>query len=375
MPNNRCGDGSGRSMVDHGVHHRRGTAAWLAASQASIDREMARLARHDALALVMGKELIMPTDIGTQIKLIDDTARQLAAARIDLAETTLAGAIALCDGVQRLNMLVTPEIMAKVMVLCDHPSGFSTDRRKGSGSKYPAYTADEVKPCFVQSLLEGLPLIGNHWNILFASCYTTGKGWLYKIANIPGITDVIVSPGAPGNLKESNNKVVRVAISWRHEGSLRRLVNERGEPWALIEVCPKNNSGPEMWVGVAKAKALHRAYCQITGSRSVADLDDLGELPPPAEITGPAQQQEGGVSDAINPSQTQPAPVLPIEAEEDINLRWSRWTDGVAGCSTEAELDVFHRQLVEEDELHENEHDRLERFLRVRRKQLRGKPA
>lgn len=122
-------------------------------------------------------------------------AGQLAEAR--LAMDPVAESMAMAFGIAALQDAIkeNPQAIGVLLRMGGHKWGFKTDRDAfdGSGTQYKP---DVLVPCFCEALMGELRPIGNEFNIIQSSMYTTKEGWSGLLGRLPGVTEVDPRSGA-----------------------------------------------------------------------------------------------------------------------------------------------------------------------------------
>jgi hypothetical protein len=236
-------------------------------------------------------------DAPTDLEPLIDPAMQVQAARVDTLAGRYARAIEqapghvekatlMARGLNRLRDCITPAMMNEVMQLMNSPLGFMTDKgtpRARDKDRDP-YPVAVVKECLIEALLHGLHIAGNEWNILAGRCYVTLNGWKRKFETLPGITDVNESPGMPR--VADGQTAVRVALSWKLDGVLNMLRDQKGEPGRVFPIIVTGYSSADQTIGKARRKAYKAAYEKATGSVCTAEEGDVSDGP---ALAGPTK--------------------------------------------------------------------------------------
>ncbi len=232
----------------------------------------------------------------------------------------LGRAIVTAKGIGLLREALSNDIMGFFMPLMNSPLGFKTDRP--SRGKPQPYSVDEVRSVLVAAILNGVPLVGNRFNIISAQLYVTKEGYEDKVGGIDGLTDLEVIPGLRQN--REGRTVMRMAVRWKLDGKQYELLDHEGKPGRTFEIPADEYSGPDQVVGKATRKALKAAWTQIMGSaKSLPDLDDE---PAPAALPraqAPALQSRADtLADAIggqrpdNGNQAEPSPAAAADTSQ-----------------------------------------------------------
>ena len=181
--------------------------------------------------------------------------------------------------VEQLEKALTDDIMARITSLMNKRIGFLTDRgpHAWQNDKKVPYSKDCVKRCVVQALMEGFFPVNNEFNILAGRTPEDGQfygalnGWERKVNEIPGISNVKVSPGIPGRL--GIYTIVRVAAQWELDGKLFELSDEFGKPGMVYTIQTNKGSTGDNIVGKARARALRDIFRTAMG-RGASDEED-----------------------------------------------------------------------------------------------------
>jgi hypothetical protein len=236
-----------------------------------------------------GADLLDPA-VERTAALIDATAGAYARA-IGSCEGHMRRALLMARGIERLRQAITPDVMGLVMQLMNSPNGFMTDRpSKGDPTPYPA---EVVKEAFITALLNGFYPVGNEFNVIAKRFYGAQNGYLRKLRDVPGISDIDVVPGVP--TQHNGQTVVRVAVSWALDGRKDQLLGTDGKPGRVFAVVAHGGSGPDQLVGKAVRKALKAAYEKATGSRhTLEEPADEPEVPAEEESQEPETDASEG---------------------------------------------------------------------------------
>ena len=193
----------------------------------------------------------------------------------DPAVSHLERAVLTARSVNRLRAEITDEILDEIYSLMNSQVGFKTDRP--SDTK-PAYSKSEVKECFIESLLSGLRSTGNEWNIIAGGMMIVLNGWRRKCHEIPGLSDLEVSPGVP---RQSNGVwCVRVGATWQYQGKRLQLHAGDGEKGRTYAIPTHKGTSADAIVGKALRRAYRDVYQLTTGSDWLIGCLELEEAPP-----------------------------------------------------------------------------------------------
>jgi hypothetical protein len=176
-------------------------------------------------------------------------------------------ALELSQGIQRLQDLITPDMMKAFMALQGSTLGFITDKDDKGG--YPENT---VKRCLIEGLLRGAYPVNNEINIIAGKCYLTQNYMVRKAHTWPGIAELKDYYGVPA-IKGSEAHV-QCKATWKLDGKEDSLGYD---PPCVIPVRVNSAMGVDAVLGKAKRKFLARIINQLTGTRWITETDD-GEL-------------------------------------------------------------------------------------------------
>ena len=229
-----------------------------------------------------------PAEAADSEKLIDDILAQTAS-KLDLIASRYAQevenpalgrlhrAMVMAQGVDRLRRAMSGPVMQKIMSLMNTPLGFKTDRGPHVKSASTPYDEDTVREAVIVGLLNGVYPLFNEMNIIAGNCYVTKEGYARKVREIPGLSDLVLSPSTPA-VREGKT-IVRFAATWKYNGVPGSLKDGEGKPGINLEIPANQFLGPDGIVGKATRKALKRIYEQIMGSEHTLPDGDAEETP------------------------------------------------------------------------------------------------
>lgn len=215
------------------------------------------------------------------------------------AKGEIAKTFALALAVQELRSAVMP-LVPSIRPLVGTTLGFRTDRDTSDKGPYPDHV---IADCLVEATARGLRWTGNEFNVIGARCYTTKEGYSRLVADLPGLTDLELTP-TPPRMSEGG-AVVKYRATWKLNGAPQSM--ERDIPTRL-----NAGMGADAAIGKATRKMLAAIHARITGStQSFADSDAED-----VEDTKPAKTPS--LADRLGASRnTQPPPrVLPESSPE-----------------------------------------------------------
>lgn len=202
-------------------------------------------------------------DTSTAIAIVEDLATKYALGQLK-AKGKLERAIILARGIQELRKAVAP-LMPQIMPLMNTRLGFLTDKDPQRTSKpVTPYGEQQVRECLIEALLRGLYPVGNEFNIISGSCYTTKEGYERLVRELPGLTDFEMSKSVPK--MSEGGAVIRVRAAWKYEGRPMSLKDEQGMPGVSIPVRLNAGMGVDAALGKAERKAYALVYKLVTGT-------------------------------------------------------------------------------------------------------------
>lgn len=234
----------------------------------------------------------------------------------------------LAAGIQRLRELITDDMLSEILKLMNTSLGFKTDKDPARNPRAGGtYSPAVVKDCLIEATIRGAYPVGNEWNIIASNTYLTKEFYQRAVGQIPGVTDVIPSPGIPR--KDADKTVVRFGLSWKLDGKPQMLVDAEGKPGRVFAIKVNEYMGDDAVIGKATRKAYKAAYDQITGSDSGpdGDLDDAIEttLAKPAALPGSPPKTLTDLSKQVeqrNAPAEEESPGELISQEDKAMLNW-----------------------------------------------------
>lgn len=209
-----------------------------------------------------------------------DRLDAIASAYTEALEHTpapLRRAMMMAEGIAKLRKAMTREIMDRIMGLMNSKLGFRTDRPSAKQPK--PYLPEEVRDAVIEGLLKGVYPVGNEMNIIAGQCYVTQEGYTRRVRELPGLTDLKLSPGNPKF--QDGRWLVRYGATWRYEGIEHALIDGEGKAGRVFPVVGYENSGPDQIIGKATRKALKAIYEECTGSEQSGEIDDIPDIDEP----------------------------------------------------------------------------------------------
>lgn len=167
--------------------------------------------------------------------------------------------LAVAQAITDLRQILTPEVMQPVMALMNTDLGFVTDRdpkRAKSGSSVTPYSVDIVRECFIEARLRGFHTIGNEFNIISGRFYGTQNGFVRKVKNFPGVTEVKEVFDVPRT--QQGGALIKCRATWKRDGKPDQLERE-------FAVKVNEFMGADAIVGKARRKLFKAIHDQLSG--------------------------------------------------------------------------------------------------------------
>lgn len=180
---------------------------------------------------------------------------------VALAKGMIAETFTLALAVQELRGAIVP-LVPQIRPLVGTSLGFRTDRDTGDK---PAYPDAVIADCLVEATARGLRWTGNEMNIIGGRCYTTKEGYARLVSDLPGLSDLELTPAVPR--MGDGGAVVKYRATWKQDG--KPMLIERDIPTRL-----NAGMGADGAIGKATRKILAAVHARVTGSlQSFADAD------------------------------------------------------------------------------------------------------
>lgn len=252
-------------------------------------------------------ELIAPPT--KEIERLEELAKVCGLTTIQ-GQGQFASAFAMAGALRQMRDSITPAMMRDIMELRGTRLGFRTDR-DDPHCKHPPYGTEVVKDCLIEGTLRGARIVGNEINIIGGNCYLTLEFYRRIMAEMPGLTDLALMPGAPMPGQSGKTAYVPYIAVWRYfdkPGRMERLYSKCEKTGKITDnrIPVRVNEGMIVDAILGKAERKMRAaiYNHLTGTHfSDADLEDLGLL-----SGGPVPALEHVNGDAPADGEAQPAP-------------------------------------------------------------------
>jgi len=222
-----------------------------------------------------------------ELEALEAVVKQYDISLVADAENVITSALLMAEGIAKLEELLTPQVMAKIMSLQGTRLGFLTDKK--DNQKYDLAT---VKRCFIESVLYGFLPVGNEFNIISGNLYGAKNGYTGKLKRHKGFTDFIwsveiLSQNLPGKVAK-----VKLKASWLQNGLPGKYQDE-------MHVKINEYMGPDAIRGKAERKLKHAVYHQITDSATTlpeGSVDDAEVFNVTTEPASKAVNLEPGKS-------------------------------------------------------------------------------
>ncbi|MEY4548408.1 MAG: hypothetical protein RL685_4603 [Pseudomonadota bacterium] len=232
---------------------------------------------------------------------------------------TFMQAVRMAQGISALRAALSDHFVQTVLMpLQGSKLGFLTDKDKDGG-----YGLNIVRDCCIEAMLRGFYVVGNEFNIIAGGFYGARAGWERKVAEYPGLTDLVHQPGVP-QLAGDKGALVPYVATWCFNGKPMslRCIQEQGGPDLRIPVKVNAGMGADAILGKAARKVAFRIYQRINGSTLGAGEGEVGEDPllttgEPAPSAVPEGTPEGrriSLGKRSPPKASEPAPA-PVAAQ------------------------------------------------------------
>lgn len=224
---------------------------------------------------------------------IDETVREASLQQI-ANYGNFEAALTMAAGIQAIEGLLTPEVMAPVMRLQNTAIGFRTDRDPATSSQARPYSEAVVKRCLIEAVLRGVRPVGNEFNIISGATYITKNGFARLVAELPGVSDLVLTPSVPRGAGEGK-ALVDYRASWKVDGQPFEMV--RGGDTA-IGVRVNKGMGVDGIVGKATRKILSQIYGQLIGAANAVPEGEVeGAIEGEFKTTPAAKVEQSSLGD------------------------------------------------------------------------------
>jgi len=172
------------------------------------------------------------------------------------------------EAIKALTELIdTPQIKDAVMWLQGHTLGFKTDKDDEGGYPWPV-----VKHVLIDATMQGLPICGNHFNIISGQLYKTKNGVKSQLKRLPKM-DAYEMEVLPYKITGEREATVQVRAKFSFNGEMRKV--ER-----TFQIVVNRRMGPDAVRAKAKRKMGAEILEIVTNGRMPqqdGEIEDLGE--------------------------------------------------------------------------------------------------
>lgn len=257
---------------------------------------------------------------------LDRAAKRAALIRPE-SGNPFSDAIRTANCMKGIRAALTPDVMAPIMELQNTRLGFKTDRKEG-------YGVGIVKDAAIEAIVNGVPLIGNCFNIIAENFYLTREGVTFKLNHVPGLRYQIV-PGIPEMVKEPGfvedrkynsgkprsvpgEARIGVRVEWE-------VGDEKGAQTLTFSIRVNYGMATDAIVGKAFCRAAKWLHARVTGlDVGVSEGDAVDEpknVTPPEvkrEADKPQTPRRNGLRAALDiPDEEEVAPETPATAPQN----------------------------------------------------------
>jgi len=192
---------------------------------------------------------------------------------------TFMQAVRMAHGISALRAALTDQfVQSTLMPLMGTKLGFLTDLDHDKDGR--RYGLAVVRDCCIEAMLRGFSVVGNEFNVIAGGFYGAKAGWARKLAQYPGLTDLVLQAGVPQSVGDKGALVPYVA-SWRLNGKemVLRCAQEKDGTDLRIPIKVHAGMGADAVLGKAERKMLFRVYQRVNGSTFGAVDGEIGEEP------------------------------------------------------------------------------------------------
>ena len=233
---------------------------------------------------------------------LDEAARKAALIRPD-SGNPFTDALRTANCMAAIRATLTPEVMEPIMRLQNSRLGFKTDRVREGG-----YPVGIVKDAIIEAIVNGVPLIGNCFNIIGENFYLTREGVTFKLNHFPGLRYQII-PGCPKTTREcewfkDERTGKQKAVPGEASVKVRVEWDLNGETGAQdLEFAVRVNYGmqTDAIVGKAFCRAAKWLHARVTGlDIGVTEgTDEPKNITPPPDTTQTDKPKSSKLRDAL----------------------------------------------------------------------------
>lgn len=224
----------------------------------------------------------------TQLTTISDVINEQVVQVLETNFNNFQSAFVMSTAIQKIDEVLTTEIMKPILALQGKKIGFKTDK---------IYGLQVVKDCVIEALLNGLQVTGNQFNIIANNMYVTKEGFghlLKKIKTLRYQIQHTILGEEKGYVKVSSK------ITWGDPYN-----NEAQKQIQIFLVRAGNYATPDSIIGKAERKARKWLYEYLTG-KELAEGETIdiphSELEIGLEESRNANKKEISFDDAKKPT-------------------------------------------------------------------------
>lgn len=277
---------------------------------------------------------------------------------LDVGETgaTFAQAVTVAEAMAELREAITGPILQRFKSLANSRLGFLTDKdpnkwnpkaNKGQGGYSDPYKDEVLRECMIEACLRGLLPIGNQFNIIAGSVYTTKEGYKAQLKKLKGLTDFAPVIGTPRMVQGSQDFYVKCKATCLYHGKEIKIGHD--EDTIEIAIAPGAFATTDSTKGKAERKFLKIVFERLTGIETPdGDITEAHQIAPPTPTSGTL----AGPATAAPTATEQPVTASPQDnvlalrqlcidtaIEEHEFCRWARDNKFTGdGCETLAHL-------------------------------------
>lgn len=175
-------------------------------------------------------------------------------------------AIKMARVVRELQECIRP-VIGELMPLMNTAMGFKTDKdpskpsrqKDGSYATPKPYTEDQIIPVIAESIIHGVRIMGNQFNVITGNCYITKEGFAQKLSDLKDFhnfeEDFLFDKNQ--DFESIRTCVVKYSAKWEY----------KGKPGELIRYIPVRlnvGMGPDAAIGKAERKGRKGVWQRVT---------------------------------------------------------------------------------------------------------------
>jgi hypothetical protein len=209
-------------------------------------------------------------------------------------EGSFERAMVVAEAMAELREAITPPMLARFKSLANSRLGFLTDKdpnkwdkraNNGNGGWTQPYNDEVLTECLIEATLRGLLPVGNQFNIIAGSVYTTKEGYKAQLKKLKGLQDFAPIIGTPRTVQGHEEFFVRCKGRAVYNGQ-QVSFGETEEDKIEIPVKGDKFSTVDSVKGKAERKFLKIVFERLTGIETPDG--DISEAQVLSEPTTPA---------------------------------------------------------------------------------------